>query len=66
MGRHFLLQGIFLTQGSNLGLLHCRQILYRLSYKGGMGSPGSIPGQGIKIALPATAHGCLAEIKLTP
>ena len=28
---HFLLQGIFLTQGLNLGLLcllHCRQILY--------------------------------------
>ena len=24
---HFLLQGIFLTQGSNLGLLHCRQTL---------------------------------------
>ena len=24
---HSLLQGIFLTQGSNLGLLHCRQIL---------------------------------------
>ena len=22
---HFLLQGIFLTQGSNSGLLHCRQ-----------------------------------------
>ena len=31
---HFLLQGIFLTQGSNLGLLHCRQTLYRLSYHG--------------------------------
>ena len=28
MGSHSLLQGIFLTQGSNLGLLHCRQILY--------------------------------------
>ena len=27
---HFLLQGIFLTQGSNLGLLHCRWILYHL------------------------------------
>ena len=27
-GCHFLLQGIFLTQASNLGLLHCRQILY--------------------------------------
>ena len=28
---HFLLQGIFLTQGSNPDLLHCRQILYRLT-----------------------------------
>ena len=28
---HFLLQGIFPTQGSNLGLLHCRETLYRLS-----------------------------------
>ena len=28
---HFLLQGIFPTQESNLGLLHCRQTLYRLS-----------------------------------
>ena len=26
--------GIFLTQRSNLALLHCRQILYRLSYQG--------------------------------
>ena len=29
-----LLQGIFLTQGSNLGLPHCKQILYHLSHKG--------------------------------
>ena len=34
MGCHPLLQGIFPTQGRNLGLLHCRQILYRLSYQG--------------------------------
>ena len=34
VGCHFLLQGIFPTQESNPGLLHCRQILYRLSYKG--------------------------------
>ena len=27
MGCHFLLQGIFPTQGSNPGLLHCRQML---------------------------------------
>ena len=31
---HFLLQRIFLTQGSNLSLLHCRQILYHLSHQG--------------------------------
>ena len=30
---HSFLQGIFLSQGSNLGLLHCRQILYCLSYR---------------------------------
>ena len=28
---HFLLQGILPTQGSNLGLLNCRQTLYYLS-----------------------------------
>ena len=31
---HSLLQGIFLTQGLNLGLLHCRQILHHLSHQG--------------------------------
>ena len=30
---HCLIQRIFLTQESNLGLLHCRQILYHLSYR---------------------------------
>ena len=29
-----LLQGIFPTQESNRGLLHCRQFLYQLSYQG--------------------------------
>ena len=33
VGCHFRLQGIFPTQESNLGLLHCRQILYWLSYE---------------------------------
>ena len=32
MGCHFLLQGIFLTRGSNPGLLHCRQSPYCLSH----------------------------------
>ena len=31
---HSLLQGLFLTQGSNLSLLHCRQVLYHLSHWG--------------------------------
>ena len=34
MGCYFLLQGIFLTQGSNLVLLHSRQILHCLSHQG--------------------------------
>ena len=29
VGCHSLLQGFFPTQGSNLGLLHCRQILHK-------------------------------------
>ena len=27
-------KGVFPTQGSNLGLLHCRQIIYQLSHQG--------------------------------
>ena len=34
VGSLFLLQGNFSTQESNQGLLHCRQILYQLSYLG--------------------------------
>ena len=36
MGSLSLLQGIFWTQESNWGLLHCRQVLYQLSYHGRM------------------------------
>ena len=34
VGCHFLLQGIFPTQGLNPGLLHWRQALYCLSHQG--------------------------------
>ena len=34
VGSLSLLQQIFLTQEVNRGLLHCRQILYQLSYEG--------------------------------
>ena len=43
---YFLLQGIFPTEGSNPGLLHCRQILYRLSYKG-----RPVPSNGLNFLL---------------
>ena len=36
VGSH--LQGIFLTQELNQGLLHCRRILYQLSYQGSSSS----------------------------
>ena len=34
VGSLSLLQGVFPTQESNWGLLHCRRILYQLSYQG--------------------------------
>ena len=34
VGSHSLLQEVFLTQRLNPGLLHCKQILYYLSYEG--------------------------------
>ena len=37
VGGLYLLQGIFPIQGSNPGLLHCRQILYQMSYQGSRG-----------------------------
>ena len=38
-GYHSLLQEIFLTQGSNPALPHCRQILYHLSHQGSPSIP---------------------------
>ena len=39
MGSLSLLQGIFLTQELNWDLLHCRRILYQLSYQGSLWEP---------------------------
>ena len=58
-----LLQGIFLTQGLNPGVLHCRWILYHLSHQRSPGileypgrlepipSPGDCPNPGSKRSL---------------
>ena len=42
-GSHSLLQGIFLTQGVNSGLLHCSDILYHLSQQGNLMVPETLP-----------------------
>ena len=68
VGSLSLLQGILLTQESNRGLPHCRQILYQLSYQGSPGkirdvglisgsgrSPGG--GQPTPVFLPRESHG---------
>ena len=39
VGCHALLQGIFPTQGSNLGLPHCTCVLHHLSHQGSPGVP---------------------------
>ena len=56
VGSLSLLHGIFLSQRSNPGLLHCRQILYQLSHMGSpedwsgqpVPSPADLPNPGIK------------------
>ena len=46
VGCHVLLQGIFSTQGSNPGLLYCRQIIYHLSHQGSPKIPQSSSNSG--------------------
>ena len=57
LGCHFLFQGIFPTQGSNVGLLHCRQILYlyRLSHQGS-------PLRGLTWNVSFISNSCKREI----
>ena len=56
VGCHALFQGIFLTQGSNPGLSHCRLFLYHLSHQGSpriIPSPADLLDPGIKLGSPA-------------
>ena len=48
MGCHALLQGTFLTQGLNMCLLHCRQMLYCLSHWGSTKKRREAKGKGVK------------------
>ena len=70
VGSLSLLQGIFPTQGWNLGLLHRRQILYQLSHKGSprilewVAYPFSrdLPEPGIKPGSPALQDSLPTEL----
>ena len=72
VGSLSLLQGIFPSQGSNPGLLHCRRILYQLSHKGSpsrqpISSPGDPPNLGIEQGSPALQADSLpAELPRKP
>ena len=59
MGSLSLLQGIFLTQGSNQGLLHCRKT--QLSYQG---SPGRVDKEkkGLEDGEDEAGGGCGMEL----
>ena len=52
VGCHFLLQGIFPTQGLNPGLPHCGQTLYCLSRQG---SPHNDEGASVRVWSPEPA-----------
>ena len=61
VGCHALLQGIFPTQRSNPGLLHCRWILYHLSHQGRPLNPCCL-----RAGLVFETQGCRKEVlKLT-
>ena len=72
---HALLQGIFLPQGLNTGLLHCRWILYSLSHHERKSilellqgtSPGELPDSGNELESPASQVDSLpAELTKAP
>ena len=78
MGCHFLLQEIFLTQGLNPGLPHCRQTLYCLSHQGrsesdsvvsnslrphGLHSPWNSPGQNTEVGSRSLFQGTLGSLR---
>ena len=73
MGSLSLLQGIFATQGSNPGLLHCRWVLYQLSHKGSPNTLSIIDHCEVKVTqlyptlydpMDYTVHGILRAVIL--
>ena len=59
---YFLLQGIFPTQGSNLGLPHCRQMLYHLSHQHHLNEGIKPPNWGSPCSLVGKESVCSAGV----
>jgi len=63
VGSLSLLQQIFQTEKLNWGLLHCRRILYQVSFEGSPGRPGfnpwlgKIPGRRERLPIPVSWPG---------
>ena len=63
VGCHSLLQGIFLTQGSNSGLLHCRHVLYSLGHQGSVSAEfAQIFLLGLRFVCPVCVTYMLSQI----
>ena len=56
VGSLFLLQGIFPTQELNWGLLHCRWILYQVSYPGSLGALPNVPVRDCRSFVSSPTH----------
>ena len=54
------IQGIFLTQGLNLGLLHCRQTLYHMSHQGSLQECSNYHTTVF------ISHACKVKLKILP
>ena len=61
MNCHFLFQGVFLTQGLNLGLLHCRQILYCISHQGSPSSHMAVLNISFPISSVQFSHSVMSD-----
>ena len=67
MGCHFLLQGIFWTQGSNPDLPHCRQLLSCLNHQGSSNpNPNSNPKGRSDQATSSKSKPFRASLELSP
>ena len=65
VGSLSFLQGIFPTQESNLGLLHCRRIPYQLSYQRSLQHMNVEGTQEFSLLFPFASACCRVRVPLT-